>query len=171
MWHRLCQALEGVRAVLNRLGHPRRYRLRDRSKEPEAQLMEPRVPGILVVDDEPAIRTLLQTALPRYGFQVFVAASGHEALAVYREHRTEIAAVLLDVQMPRLDGPQTLRTLWAIDPQVRCCFMSGGMGNYTEEELLELGAALVIPKPFRIPAVLEALQRLVGPGDQPGIPP
>jgi CheY-like chemotaxis protein len=124
--------------------------------------VEPRVPGILVVDDEPAIRTLLQTALPRYGFQVFVAASGQEALAVYREHRTEIAAVLLDVQMPGLDGPQTLRTLRAIDPQVRCCFMSGDLGDYSEEELLGLGAALVIPKPFRIAEVLQALQRLVG---------
>jgi CheY-like chemotaxis protein len=122
--------------------------------------VEPRVPGILVVDDEPAIRTLLQAALPRYGFQVFLAASGQEALAIYRDHRTEIAAVLLDVQMPGLDGPQTLRTLQAIDPQIRCCFMSGNLGDYGEEELLDLGAALVIPKPFRIAEVLEALQRV-----------
>jgi CheY-like chemotaxis protein len=123
--------------------------------------VEPRVPGILVVDDEPAIRILLQTALPRYGFHVFLAASGQEALVVYREHRTEIAAVLLDVQMPGLDGPQTLRILRAIDPQVRCCFISGDLGDYSEQDLLDLGAALVIPKPFRIPAVLEALQRAV----------
>jgi CheY-like chemotaxis protein len=137
----------------------------EHAEEPEARLVEPRVPGILVVDDEPAIRTLLQTALPRYGFQVFSAASGQEALAVYREHRTEIAAVLLDVQMPGADGPQTLRTLRAIEPQIRCCFMSGNLGDYSEEELLDLGAALVIPKPFRITEVLEALQRQVDPED------
>jgi CheY-like chemotaxis protein len=124
--------------------------------------VEPRVPGVLVIDDEPGVRSLLQAALPRYGFQVFSAASGSEALALYSEHRTEIAAVLLDVQMPGLDGPQTLRTLQAIDPQVRCCFMSGNLGNYNEEELLDLGAALVIPKPFRLAEVIEALQRLAG---------
>ncbi len=162
MWHHLCQALDCVRAVLSRMVRSRRYRQEDRSEVPGASPVEPRVPGILVVDDEPAIRTLLQAALPRYGFQVLVAASGQEALAIYQEHRTEIAAVLLDVQMPGLDGPQTLCTLQAIDPQVRCCFMSGNLGDYGEQELLELGAALVIPKPFRLAEIIQALQRLVG---------
>jgi CheY-like chemotaxis protein len=161
MWHHLCQALDFVRAVLSRLMSPRRYRPGNSFEEPEAGPAEPRVRGILVVDDEPAIRTLLQAALPRYGFQVFVAASGPEALAVYREHRAEIAAVLLDVLMPGADGPQTLRTLRAIDPHVRCCFMSGNLGDYTEEELLHLGAAQVFPKPFRLLDVVQTLKQSV----------
>ncbi len=162
MWHHLCQALDFVRAVLIRLIRFRQYRQGDHTEEPGAGPVEPSVPGILVVDDEPAIRTLLQAALPRYGFKMFVAGSGQEALAVYRERHTEIAAVLLDVQMPGADGAQTLRTLQAIDPQVRCCFMSGNLGDYSEDELLDLGAALVFSKPFRIAEVIQSLHRLVG---------
>lgn len=123
--------------------------------------MEPRIPAVLVVDDEPGIRTLLQAALPRYGFQVFLAASGQEALAAYQEHRTAITAVLLDVHMPGLDGPQTLRALRAIDPQLPCCFMSGGLGAYREEELLALGAARVLSKPFNLLEVAQTLKDLI----------
>jgi CheY-like chemotaxis protein len=127
--------------------------------------VEPRVPGILVVDDEPAIRTLLQAALPRYGFQVFVAGSGLEAVTAYREHRTQIVAVLLDVQLPGLDGPQTLCILRAIDPQVRCCFMTGDPGDYTEEELLDMGAVRVFPKPFILLEMAQALKQLLDAAD------
>lgn len=50
--------------------------------------------------------------------------------------------------MPGLDGPATLAALKAINPCLRCCFMSGGTGRYAPEDLLLLGAAHVIMKPF-----------------------
>src|SRR5262249_45350297 len=58
----------------------------------------------------------------------------------YRRHGRAVAAVLLDVRMPGLDGPQTLAALRRLDPAVRCCLMSGEPGGYTAEELLRPGA-------------------------------
>jgi DNA-binding NarL/FixJ family response regulator len=54
----------------------------------------------------------------------------------------------MDVQMPESDGPATLAALREQDPQVRCCFMSGDLGDHTEDGLRRLGTGEVLHKPF-----------------------
>jgi DNA-binding response OmpR family regulator len=115
-------------------------------------------PGVLVVDDDPVIRSLLETGLRQYGFRVWPAAGGADALRVYEQHAGDIRLALLDVQMPGQDGPETLRTLRARDPALPCFFMSGNTGRYTEEELLGLGAGAVLPKPFALGEVADTLR-------------
>lgn len=105
-------------------------------------------PGILVVDDEPSVRNLLDVVLQRQGFQVWLAADGRSAVQLYQRFARQIAVALLDVRMPGLDGPQTLAALQEINPKIGCCFMSGHTGEYTERELLQLGAVRVFGKPF-----------------------
>jgi CheY-like chemotaxis protein len=114
---------------------------------------------ILVVDDEPGIRTLLGMALPHHGFDVLLASSGEDAIALYRQHRHDISLVLLDVQMPVLDGPSTLTALQECDPQVRCCFMSGNPGQYNSTNL---AGHHVFSKPFpSLNLVASTLRQLV----------
>jgi CheY-like chemotaxis protein len=113
--------------------------------------------GILVVDDEAAVRALLDAALRQLGSMVWLAANGHEAIELYRQHGPEIGVVLLDVRMPGLDGPQTLSALQQLNAQVRCFFMSGDTGRYTAAELLGLGAVGILSKPFRLDGILQAL--------------
>ena len=122
----------------------------------------PRPHGVLVADDEPDVRDVLNEGLRRDGFLVWLAADGHEALDLYRNHWHAIDVVLLDVRMPGLDGPQTLAAIQGITPQVRCCFMSGYLDNYSETKLRELGAATVIAKPFRLNDVTQVLGELAG---------
>jgi CheY-like chemotaxis protein len=124
-------------------------------------------PGLLVVDDEPLVRGVLIAWL-QSGFTVWPAASGMEALDLYEAHQKEIAVVLLDVRMPVLDGPGTLSALRRLDPAVRCCFMTGDVGGYTEAELLALGAVHLFPKPFDLQEMAEVLRQLTsgqGPTD------
>lgn len=104
--------------------------------------------GVLVVDDDDLVRPMLAAALPRLGFALWLAASGAEAVAVYGRERAAIHVVLLDVHMPGLDGTQTLAALRQLEPGVRAVFMSGNTGPYSVEELLGLGAADVLVKPF-----------------------
>ncbi len=118
----------------------------------------PRGCGILAVDDDDGVRRLLDVGLHQEGLTPWLAADGRAALELYRRHRREIAAVLMDVRMPDLDGPQTLAALREIDPRVRCCFMSGDPGGYTEEGLRALGKAGFVRKPFRLPDVARALR-------------
>jgi CheY-like chemotaxis protein len=121
---------------------------------------------VLAVDDEPAVLRLLALALPPLGFAVRVAGGGREAVEVYRRHRENIDLVLLDVQMPGLDGPQTLTALQAVRPDVRCAFMSGHTGRYTAEELLAMGAAHVFLKPFGPLAEFARVLREVATGER-----
>ncbi len=117
---------------------------------------------VLIAEDHDQVRMLLSLALRVGGFSVRVACSGEEAVDLYRRHRPHV--VLLDVQMPGLDGPQTLAALRQIDPHVRAVFMSGNTGDYTVADLLDLGAACVISKPFRLDDLTQTLRGVAGRG-------
>jgi CheY-like chemotaxis protein len=88
----------------------------------------------------------MAAGLGEEGFAVWLAGDGEEALELYRRHSQEIDLVLLEVRLPGLDGPQTLAALRQLNPGVRCCFLSGPFGDYTDEELLALGAVAVLHK-------------------------
>jgi CheY-like chemotaxis protein len=118
-------------------------------------------PGVLVVDDEQAVRIVTQLGLERTGFDVWAASGGREAIRLYHKHRHDIDFVLLDVCMPGMDGVQTLDALRALNPQVLACFMSGNMGTYEPEVLRQRGAAYVLAKPFHIDKLV-GLLRLLG---------
>jgi len=127
----------------------------------------PQKPILLVVEDEEAVLKLMEVALRHYGFAVRLAASGQEAIDLYQRYHQTIALVLLDVQMPDLDGPTTLVALQKINPDVRFCFISGHTGKYNAEELRAMGAAHVLQKPFAsLSLFARLLWRLVS-SDQP----
>ena len=113
----------------------------------------PRRPGVLVADDMGLILTLLKFALEAHGFAVWLAVDGDDALDLYRRNRAEIDLVVLDVQMPGLDGPLTLSAIRRLNPDVLACFMTGDPGPYSREDLLSRGAVRVFDKPF-VPADL-----------------
>jgi two-component system OmpR family response regulator len=111
---------------------------------------------ILLVDDEPAVLGVLDFALRYHAFTVRRAVGGEEALRIFQAYSDTVAVVVLDVQMPGMDGPQTLAGIRAINPDVRCVFMSGHTGRYSADELRALGAAHVFQKPF------SSLDQLIG---------
>ena len=74
----------------------------------ETDLLIPARPKILVVDDESAARTLLYIGLRRADFLVSQAASGVEAVEIYRQQQKDIVAVILDVSMPRRTGIRSI---------------------------------------------------------------
>jgi CheY-like chemotaxis protein len=117
----------------------------------DAGAIPPAVPsqhGILLADDEPALRALLDRALRQEGFLVWAASDGVEALALFQQHRSEIGLVLLDVQMPGLDGPHTLAVLRQLAPDLHFCFITGDAGQYTDTDLRRTGVARIFQKPF-----------------------
>lgn len=122
----------------------------------------PRKPGILVVDDDPRVRSFLDTALQLQGFAVWLAAGGLEAVQVYQQYRSAIDVALLDVRMPVVDGPQTLAVLLRLNPRLRACFMTGSAGTYSKTQLPQMDAAYVFDKPFHLAQLTTVLTQLLG---------
>jgi DNA-binding response OmpR family regulator len=125
------------------------------SREPSSRL------AILVVDDDQSLRTLLERGLAQGGFTVYLAKDGLEAVEFYGRQGSEVDLVLLDIRMPGLDGPQTLRALRKQHPAIRCCFISGHSGDYSQEELLGMGAEYYFEKPFSLQEVAAKLKELL----------
>src|SRR5260370_31982672 len=123
--------------------------------------VQPGNPGILIVDDEPSVLSFLQRGLSLNGFSIWVAGDGKDAVEIYKTHGKSIAVVLMDVRMPGLDSPPALAALRSINPDVRCCFMSGGSGEYSIDDLLAGGAIEVFRKPFALSEAVGVLQPIV----------
>src|SRR5437588_2485974 len=119
-------------------------------------------PGILIVDDEIEMRTMLGKALAHHGYAVCLAAGGLEAVDFYRQHQEQVDLVLLDVVMPEMSGRETLAALQKINPYVHCCFISGEPNSYPRESLLALGASAVLEKPFGLVDISHVLRETLG---------
>ncbi len=111
---------------------------------------------ILLVDDEPAIRSLGRFVLEQHGYRVVLAEDGMEAVEIYRKQGGQIALVVLDLTMPRLSGMDAYRRLRNMNPHVRVLLSSG----YSPDHLGDLGPLVgFINKPYRPTEFVEAVRR------------
>ncbi|MEI8342545.1 MAG: response regulator [Verrucomicrobiota bacterium] len=116
---------------------------------------------VLVVDDEESIRSIAQATLERFGYRVLLATDGAEAVAVYAQHREEIAIVLTDLAMPVMDGASTLVALKALNPQVKAIASSGLTANRENTQAVKAGFEHFIPKPYTAELMLNILAKVL----------
>lgn len=118
--------------------------------------------SILVIDDDPLVRTTLRKVLERAGHQVVEAADGIQGLDQYRAHRADV--VVTDIIMPDKEGIATIMDLRRVDPAVKIIAISGGGRTGTFDFLRiakEFGAAKTLQKPFANEALLAAIQECI----------
>jgi two-component system, OmpR family, response regulator MprA len=116
--------------------------------------------GILVVDDEPAIRDSLQTLLQHEGFRVWTASCSEEAFDQCCDHGEEVAVVLLDVQMPGLEGPRTLEGIRQFDADIPVCFIAADPGDHELGDLVRQGGRHLFRKPFCMDEIVRVVRNL-----------
>ncbi|MDX2052238.1 MAG: response regulator [Polyangiaceae bacterium] len=118
---------------------------------------------VLVVDDEPDLRTISRLSLERVGgWKTFLAGSGKEALEVAERELPDV--ILLDVMMPGMDGPTTLLEIRkrAALANIRVVFLTAKVQKHEVQAYVEMGASGVIPKPFDPMKLPSELRRLLG---------
>lgn len=109
--------------------------------------MSPVVGRVLVIEDDALNRELLQTVLEGAGFEVLEAADARDGLARARSHQPDI--VLMDVQLPEMDGLQATRSLHE-DPEtahIPVIAVTAHVKKDDERRCLEAGCSLHVPKP------------------------
>lgn len=122
---------------------------RRRANPTPAKPLKPRR-TVLVVDDEEAVRTLLRVLLDRRGAETILAENGADALVKFNEHRSEIAVVLTDIDMPTMGGLDLIRALRTEEASPAVVVMCGRMDDSLLSQLSAEKVACVLPKPFSI---------------------
>ncbi len=116
---------------------------------------------ILVVDDEPSVRSVHTRILEHAGYHVVSVPDGQEAVEVFEVEGDRFDCVLLDLSMPKLDGEETLRALQSIRRDVRAVLTSG----FTEQEMLDrfrvVGFSGFVQKPTSRTTLLSKIQEVL----------
>jgi len=116
---------------------------------------------LLIVENEAAIRNLLQMALRKNGYTVLAAESGREALDLVRDHSGPIHLLITDVMMPEIDGPELVRRLSTLRPDTRTLFMSGYMDDALGDQGVLSAHVNFIQKPFSPRAIAQKVREIL----------
>ncbi|MEM7232896.1 MAG: ATP-binding protein [Planctomycetota bacterium] len=149
-------------------GHGSRFEIvlpltqRDHPEPTRAAVTLPPAPEVLVVDDDPRIRDVIEIEFRAAGIELLVAEDGQKGLDLYIEHKERISALIIDLVMPNLDGVEMLRELRHLGSTTPVIVMSG---FNPESAIAELSTPHVrfIQKPFSCDQVLEILAELLEP--------
>ncbi|MFL6720753.1 MAG: response regulator [Sphingomonas sp.] len=112
---------------------------------------------VLLVEDEPTVRSVAERALTRHGYTVITADNGEDALEILARNEP-IGLLISDVVMPGMDGPTMVREARQSRPDLKILFMSG----YAEEQLrksIDIENVNFLPKPFSVIELAEAARR------------
>ena len=113
---------------------------------------------VLVADDEPQVRSLMELLLKRMGLQVVSAEDGNQAVELFRKHADEIKFILMDLTMPNMDGRQALAEIRHLRPDVKVVLTSG----YENDEVIghEHGFDAFIQKPCDLETFKKVVQQM-----------
>lgn len=123
----------------------------------------PRRPRVLVVDDEPSVGMIFHRILGDAGTEVISAANGAECLRVLKKQDVDL--IFLDLQMPGMDGVETLRRLRETHPDVAVIIMTAYQTVSSAVETMKLGAMDYLIKPLDTDRLKSVLHQALSVGE------
>jgi two-component system, cell cycle sensor histidine kinase and response regulator CckA len=112
---------------------------------------------ILVVDDEASFREITKVTLQTYGYHVITAGDGAEAVSLYAGNKEAVRAIIVDTDMPVMDGPQTIHALLKIDPSARIVVSSGLKPEHVPVRRQDFTALAFLSKPYTTETLLKTV--------------
>jgi CheY-like chemotaxis protein len=116
---------------------------------------------ILFVDDEPNILEIGKETLSSYGYEVVTAENGEQALEVYNAQKNKISLVIMDLNMPGMGGKRCLIDLLTINNNAKVLMTSGYSIPQQTRDLIKVGAAGFINKPYKPDELLLKIRRIL----------
>lgn len=116
---------------------------------------------ILLVDDEQEVLEVGRELLERFGYKVLIAHDGEDAMDVFSEFEKDVQCVILDLNMPGVDGQACLERLLERSPRIRIIVATGYLEKERRKEMIQSGASGFITKPYRFTDMLRELRRVL----------
>jgi CheY-like chemotaxis protein len=120
---------------------------------------------ILVMDDEESIRKVAGEMLSQLGYRIEFAGDGDEAIAIFREAKSQgeaFAAVIMDLTIPGgIGGKEAIERLREIDPTIKGIVSSGYSNDPVMSDFADYGFAGVVAKPYNIEELSRTLHRVI----------
>jgi signal transduction histidine kinase/DNA-binding response OmpR family regulator len=116
---------------------------------------------ILVVDDEVFIRETTKTSLEELNYRVLIAGDSIEAFSLFVQHQNVISVVLMDIQMPSINGFQAIRILQKMNPSVKIIVITGLISNQRVLEENQINVQGFLSKPYTLEELLGAIEKVL----------
>jgi PAS domain S-box-containing protein len=116
---------------------------------------------VLMIDDEASILTITGQTLEAFGYRILTARDGAEAVAIYAEHKNEIAVVLTDMMMPVMDGLNLIRVLTRINPAIKIVAASGLAKNGSGSREPGGNIKHFLTKPYTAETLLKTIRAIL----------
>ncbi|MFN6569126.1 PAS domain S-box protein [Dendronalium sp. ChiSLP03b] len=116
---------------------------------------------ILVVDDEAFVRDVAKTSLEQFNYKVLVASDSFDAFSLYVQNKNEISVVLMDIQMPSIDGLNAIRVLQQINSSVQIIVISGLASNHKLLKDSHIDVQAFLTKPYTIKELLNTIKEVL----------
>jgi len=116
--------------------------------------------GVLIVDDEEAIREFSVFALEPLGFTVYTASDSFEAISTLSKNQNEISLLIVDMILPGPDGKSVIKKAREKNPSIHCIAVSGIYHSFDEDPIFE--KVLFLQKPYSTSQLILTVQTLIG---------
>jgi CheY-like chemotaxis protein len=123
---------------------------------------------ILIIDDDPSFLDSMRTVLSSEGYNVLASSTGPKGLDMVRYARGNVGAILLDFNMPRFNGAETLPFLRKLSPNAKVVAVSGVSSKELPADFRD-GVERLLPKPFSNADLLKALEEILDNGQAAGV--
>jgi two-component system cell cycle sensor histidine kinase/response regulator CckA len=120
---------------------------------------------VLLVEDDVKVRKWIHEELEKRGYNLLEAGDGADALVIAELHSGPIDIVVTDVMMPRVNGPDLVKTLLALRPDAKVLYISGFPEAFIRDNTSLPSDDNYLEKPFDISTLLARIQELLDPED------
>ncbi|MBZ0266218.1 response regulator [bacterium] len=128
-----------------------------------SQTSETESPLILIVDDERDLREIVSDILTMNSYRTILAADGEEGVNQFKKYKDEIAIILLDYKMPKMNGDEVLTRIREIDKNVPVILVSGFTEEVAKKNFEVLNLNGYIQKPYLMSVLLDAISDILNP--------
>ncbi|MGB8217227.1 MAG: PAS domain S-box protein [Candidatus Methanoperedens sp.] len=116
---------------------------------------------VLIAEDEGSIREVTVSALETYGYKTIAACDGVEAVALYAQNKDKIKIVLMDMNMPVMDGMAGIRAIRKINPEVKIIIVSGLAEKDKLAKIESTHAHILLSKPYTAEKLLKTIREVL----------